>query len=165
MTVYIFIAYIYNHYIQYIIHITILYYNWNKRRKEQDFQYIHSQRTSIIIIRNYYTLCIGYSVSGDVAVLFCTVELNLRRNLVISLFPIVLTTEGGAQPPGFTEEECIAAIIIIEHATYVHSKNNYRTYSLFPSLLPSLPPSSPLFSPFSLFPYTIESVDSISRDE
>jgi len=38
---------------------------------------------------------------------FCTVALNFLRNLQSSRFAIVLTTEGGAQPPGFTAREKI----------------------------------------------------------
>lgn len=43
-----------------------------------------------------------YKLSGEDVVFFWAVELNFLRNFVISRFPMVLTTEGGAQPPGFT---------------------------------------------------------------
>ena len=43
-----------------------------------------------------------YNVNGVERACFWTVALNFLRNLQSSLFPIVLTTEGGAQPPGFT---------------------------------------------------------------
>ncbi len=45
-----------------------------------------------------------YRVKGELLVCFCTVELNFLRNLQSSLLPMVLTTDGGAHPPGFTEE-------------------------------------------------------------
>ena len=54
---------------------------------------------------DYFTIVtMGYSVSGE-DVLFWAVKLNFLRNLVISLFPILLTTAGGAQPPGLTEKK------------------------------------------------------------